>query len=242
MPRISELDPLDRPVLASDYLLIEVADKCFRAPGTSFTGPTGPAGNTGPAGQAGPAGPAGPTGPTGPAGTPSTVPGPSGPQGPTGPAGPTGPTGPASTIPGPAGPIGPTGPTGPAGPIAARTTATFTTATLAGNAEASGTVDLAPCFELLAIEASGPCRIRLYSTAAARAADQARAIGTEATPGLGVVAEVVTTAAAVQHLDPHAHGASMETTPSSAIPYRIQNTSGAPATLTLTLTFIPREG
>lgn len=161
-------------------------------------GPAGADGATGPPGETGPAGPQGEQGPTGPAGDtgpqgPQGETGPQGPQGETGPQGPQGETGPQ----GPAGADGqdgapgegvPTG--GAAGQVLAKASATnfdtewvdpsggggsqtIQTTTLEA-ASGDGTVELAPAFTILSVTFSDAARLRMYRTAAGRAADAAR--------------------------------------------------------------------
>ena len=159
-----------------------------------------------------------------------------------GPAGPQGATG-AQGAPGPTGPEGPQGATGPMGPEAGaltRQTASHTTATLDTNATEQAGVTLSPSFEVLRVTADGPCRVRLYSSASARAADVARPVSTAPTPGTGLILEVVFTAAGSLDLDPHAHGASMEAEPSAILPAAITNT-GPSAALAVSFVYLTRE-
>jgi hypothetical protein len=219
MPEIRELELLQGPVLETDAILIQRGLDCFRLPGTAFVGPAGPQGATGAPGEPGPAGP------QGPAGADSTIPGPAGPEGPAGPQGATGESGPA----------------GPAGGTTERTTAEHTTATLEADATEQASVTLSPSFEILRVTGDGPCRVRLYSSASARAADLARPVSTAPTPGTGLILELVFTAAGSIDLSPTAHGASLDTTPSSNIPASITNTGTAAASLSLGILYLPKE-
>ena len=159
--------------------------------------------------------------------------GPAGPQGEPGPQGDPGATGPE-------GPQGATGPEGPAGGAITRLTATHTTASLDANATEQAGITLSPSFEVLRVSADGPCRIRLYSSAAARAADLSRPVSTAPTPGTGLILEVVLTAAGSLDLDPHAHGANMEAEPSAILPAAITNT-GPNAALAVSFVYLTRE-
>jgi len=197
MPDIADLPALTRPVLETDYLLIQAGEECYRLPGTAFAGPTGP----------------------------------TGPQGADGAQGPQGPTGPA----------GPQGEAGPQGSTTTRANATITTGTLAPNAQEDAETSLVRSFELLAVSSDGKARFRLYSTADARTADAARAIGTAPDTGTGLITELVFTGPGTIHLSPTAHGANLETPVSSNIPYSIRNTDTAEATLTLSLLYLPKE-
>ena len=93
---------------------------------------------------------------------------------------------------------------------------------------------------MLRVSADGPCRIRLYSSAAARAADLSRPISTAPKPGTGLILEVVLTAAGSLDLDPHAHGANMEAEPSANLPGAITNT-GPSAALAVSFVYLTRE-
>ena len=181
-------------------------------------------------GQGIPGGLAGLTGPKGETGA-------TGPQGPAGPAGPQGPAGPE----GPQGPMGPQGDQGLPGALAVgRQDAQSTTPNLATNATHNGTLPLTRSFEALAVTLSQSARLRLYSTSAARTADASRPTSTPPTPGAGVILDIALTEAGTQTLDPHAHGANMEATPTANIPYALTNL-GASAAITATITFVPKE-
>lgn len=194
MPEIADLPALPRPVLETDYLLIQAGEACYRAPGTAFVGPIGPRGLKGDTGDQGERGEQGEPGEQGIPGTMAGV----------------------------------------------RQTATLTTASLATNASENGTVTLAKTFELLGLTLSQGARVRLYSTADARTADQSRDTATPPTPGAGVILDVALEDAASQTLNPHAHGASMETVPSAAIAYRVQNL-GTEGPVSITFQYIPKE-
>ena len=214
MPRISELEPLPRPVEASDYLLIEAGDACYRLPGTAFVGPQGPE---------------------------STVPGPQGPAGPAGPTGPEGPKGADSTVPGPPGPQGERGEQGiPGTQTGVRQHALLETASVGTGAIQTGTIVLAPTFELLAVTVSQAARVRLYSTPALRDADLGRTVIVPPQPGMGLILDINNGAATTQVLNPHAHGASMEEPPSPAIAFSITN-NGPAGSLSLDFHYIPKE-
>jgi uncharacterized protein DUF4082 len=75
-----------------------------------------------------------------------------------------------------------------------RQTATITTASLANNAQETGTVTLAKGYRLLRLTTDKAARVRLYSTTAKRDADLARAVGTDPTGDHGVMFDFVTTA------------------------------------------------
>lgn len=170
MPRISELEPLTRPVEPSDYLLIEAGEFCYRLPASAFKGEQG---------------------------IPGTLTG-------------------------------------------VRQHALLETASLGTGATLTGTVSLAPTFELLAVTVSQAARVRLYSTPALRDADLGRTVSVPPEPGMGLILDINNGAATTQVLNPHAHGASMEETPSPAIAFSITN-NGPAGSLSLDFHYIPKE-
>lgn len=121
-----------------------------------------------------------------------------------------------------------------------RTTVVYTTASLATDASETGTVTMAIGYRLLKIETSRAARVRVYTTAAARTADAARAIGTDPTGDHGLVAEVVTGATLSYMLSPTVDGVSLESTPSTSISIAITN-KGSTGTVAVTFTWIRTE-
>lgn len=123
---------------------------------------------------------------------------------------------------------------------ATRKVVTLTTGVLAQGDTETGVVALGLVFEALRVTLSGAARLRLYSTAAARAADASRPYTTRVVSGSGLILEVRSLAALDQALDPHAHGANFETVPTVDIPYAVQNL-GAAGAVTVTFTVIDRS-
>lgn len=122
-----------------------------------------------------------------------------------------------------------------------RATASYTTASLANAASETGTITLAKTYRLLRITTDRAARVRLYTTAAKRTADAARAIGVDPTGDHGVVLDYVTTASVLAaDLSPVPGGANLETSPSSSISLAITN-QGTTGTVTVTFTFLADE-
>lgn len=148
-----------------------------------------------------------------------------------GPPGPTGPTGPAG---------GPTGATGPSGTPAlnyARTTTDLTTGVLASSAQETGTVSLAPGWQVRYLTADRSCRIRLYTDAASRAADQSRAMGVDPTGNIGLLLDVyMASSGTIQAIAP---GYTADA--SANVPYTIDNLSGASSAVDITFGWIRTE-
>lgn len=122
-----------------------------------------------------------------------------------------------------------------------RTTATYTTASIANLAEDTGTITMKKGYRLLRIQVDKASRVRVYTKAAARTADAARAIGTDPTGDHGLVLEYVASGAVNVGLSPTVDGFNDEAAPVNTIPIAIQNRSGATGTVTLTLTYIETE-
>ncbi len=118
-----------------------------------------------------------------------------------------------------------------------RTSATYTTASLAAGARESGVVPMAPGYRLLRLRTDRLARVRLYATAAHRDADAARAIGTDPTADHGLALDYVTTATSVLTLSPLVDGFA----DSAAVPITVDNRDAAAGTVTVTLTYVRTE-
>lgn len=109
------------------------------------------------------------------------------------------------------------------------------TASLPGNASEVGVVSLGLSSRVLRVAADRACRVRLYTTAAKRDADAARAIGTDPTGDHGLILEVVLTATLLAlDLAPQPLASNMDAPPADSIYYNIENRSTAGA---VTVTF-----
>ena len=95
---------------------------------------------------------------------------------------------------------------------------------------------------LYKIQTSAAAWVRIYTDAASRSADSARAEGTDPTPGSGVIAEVITTGAQTILISPGAIGFNNESSPTTAIELAVTNKSGGTTTITVTLTAVKLEG
>jgi hypothetical protein len=213
------------------------------------TGPTGPTGNigsqgnvgrTGPAGNAGVTGPTGRaiTGPTGPTGLVGSQ-GNAGVTGYTGPAGRTGPTG----ITGPAGSAANTGPTGPAGSgtLSSRSQISATTSALAVGASTVITLNAFKGYNLYSIQVSSAAWVVVYNSAAAQTADAARSMLIDPMPGVGVVAEIITTTGQTVTFSPYVGGFNDEPTPNNTMPIKVYNNSVVSQAITVIVTLLKTE-
>jgi hypothetical protein len=140
------------------------------------------------------------------------------------------------------------GPTGTAG-VATRSSNSITTSTLTNNSVQSGTITLSKTFSILEVTVSTGCRIRLYSTSAALAADASRSTTTPPAAGTahGVILDLVLAPPQITSFpitwlcSPEAIGSNCEATPSSSISYSITNLSGTSAAISLTFIFLGEE-
>ena len=98
-------------------------------------------------------------------------------------------------------------------------------------------------YVLLNVVTSHACRVRIYTTAAARTADAGRAEGVVPAVGAGVVADIVATGAQSIILAPGIFGHNEESSPSptSIIPVAITNKNGSTATIIATLSVLQLE-
>ncbi len=112
-------------------------------------------------------------------------------------------------------------------------TATYTTAALVAGGSEQGLVNLAWGYRLLDIATSAPARVRLYTTAAARAADVTRGVGTTPGYGAGLVMDVLTTNTATLNLAPEVAGHNRDGS-NGAIPITVTASNAGAVTVTFT--------
>lgn len=123
-----------------------------------------------------------------------------------------------------------------------RATATATTASIApGATDTTTSMTLSAGYRLYSIQTSRPARVQLYTTAAAKAADAARVIGTDPAADAGVTLDYVTTDTNRHSLSPTVDGESLESTPSSNISMRVTNKDTATGTVTVTFVWLKTE-
>ena len=126
--------------------------------------------------------------------------------------------------------------------IQARQTFTTTTASLANNAVAYPNVTAAyKSYLLLKIQVDRAAWVRVYTSNDARNADASRSIDVDPTPGSGVLAEIITTAAQTQVLTPAVIGFNDDATVADTIYLAVTNRSGTTSTVQVTLTALKLE-
>jgi len=126
--------------------------------------------------------------------------------------------------------------------LSSRTEKAGTTSSIAD--DASTNLDITGGFKgyaLLAIETDRAAWVRVYTHGGARTSDSSRLQTEDPASDAGVIAEVITTGAAVVQISPGTIGYSFEGTPSTTIPCRVTNLSGSASTVEVTLTVIQLE-
>ena len=155
-------------------------------------------------------------------------------------------TGSASTAQGPigySGSIGATGATGSAGTSGvARATITATTASIANLATGNVTATGYKSYVLFKIQTSCEAWVRIYTDSASRTSDSSRSIGTDPTPGSGVITEILTTTGYLtQLITPGIFGFNNDGTPTTNIYLAVTNYNASSQAVTVTLTVIQME-
>lgn len=125
--------------------------------------------------------------------------------------------------------------------LAARTTAGVATGAFASGSTLNTSITGFKGYLLYRIQVSHACRVRIYTDAAARTADAARAEGATPATGVGLVAEIITTGAETRRIAPGVIGFSNEAIPTTAIPIAVTNKSGGLNNITVNLTLVQIE-
>ena len=128
-----------------------------------------------------------------------------------------------------------------AGGLLPRQTASATTALIGNNVAYNLSVVAAKGYVLLKIQTSHAAWVTVYTDSASRNADAGRTENTDALPGSGVIAEVITNGSATQVMTPGVFGFNNEAALTSDVLLKVVNKSGADAQITVTLTYIQLE-
>ena len=94
---------------------------------------------------------------------------------------------------------------------------------------------------LLKIQVDRAAWVRVYTSNSARSADAGRSIDVDPTPGSGVLAEIITTAAQTQVLTPAVIGFNDDSPVADTIYLAVTNRSGSTSTVQVTLTALKLE-
>jgi len=130
---------------------------------------------------------------------------------------------------------------GTGGALQSRTTANATTSSIANDAPADITIVAAKTYVLHKIQTDKAAWVVLYTDGNSRTADSARTITTDPTPGSGVIAEVITTAAQTQSITPGTIGWNNDAPASTNVYVKVVNKSGSTGTVQVTLHFLQLE-
>jgi hypothetical protein len=125
--------------------------------------------------------------------------------------------------------------------LGARSTANESTASIADLDSDDIEITGFKSYMLMAIETSAAAWVVVYTSDAARTADSSRNVSTDPLPGSGVIAEVITNGAVTQKITPGALGFNDESPVTTDIYLKVQNLSGATASITVTLTLLNLE-
>ena len=131
---------------------------------------------------------------------------------------------------------------GGGGALQSRQTFNAATNSIADGAAGNITITAYKTYSLLKIQTSAAAWVTLYTDQASRTADANRSETTDPLPGSGVIAEVITTAAATQIITPATIGWNNESTPVASVYAKVVNKSGGAAAITVTITVVQLEG
>ena len=121
------------------------------------------------------------------------------------------------------------------------TFSTSTTAISSGSSVSTTIVNAYKGYALLGIQASAGAWVTIYSNTASQTADSSRTITIDPTPGSGIIAESISTTSGTTSFTPAIVGYNNEASPTTNIPVKIYNNSGATNAITITLTLIKLE-
>ena len=126
--------------------------------------------------------------------------------------------------------------------LGGRAVVSATTASLADNAAGDISITAHKSYALLSIKPSVAAWVTLYTDAAARTADANRVQGADPAPDAGVIAEVITTAAATEvRMSPGVIGWNNDATPSTTVYAKVVNKSGSTGTIDVELKVLQLE-
>lgn len=138
-------------------------------------------------------------------------------------------------------PGGPSAAAAAAAPGAARQTLELLTASLAANAAETGTLALPKGYRLLRITATRAARVRLYGTAAHRAADAARLSTVDPAGDHGVMLDFLFAAGDLDWtLAPPVEGTNLDAAPANVAYYAVEN-RGALGAVGISFTYVKTE-
>ena len=122
-----------------------------------------------------------------------------------------------------------------------RTSSNAATASLNDGSAGDLTIVAAKTYALLSVQTSAAAWVTLYTDTTSRTNDASRTELEDPTAGSGVIAEIITSAAATQIISPGTIGFNLDATPSTNVYAKVVNKSGSTAAITVTLTYVQLE-
>lgn len=110
---------------------------------------------------------------------------------------------------------------------------------LASDASEETSINLSRSFTILKLEVSHKCWVRFYLNGSSRTADELREIDSDPDPGVGLIAEFVSTEAETILATPGVVGYNDESPVTSVCPIRITNLEDSTEDITITVTYLP---
>ncbi|AHB80590.1 tail fiber protein [Synechococcus phage ACG-2014h] len=125
--------------------------------------------------------------------------------------------------------------------LQSRTTAQGSTGTIADGSAGDVTIGASKSYLLMKVQTSAAAWVTLYTDTGSRSSDSSRLETTDPSPGSGVIAEVITSAASTQIITPGVMGWNDDGTPGTNVYAKVVNKSGASANITVTITYVALE-
>jgi hypothetical protein len=122
-----------------------------------------------------------------------------------------------------------------------RGTLTVSTGNIAANASSQIAVIGFKTYALLKVETTAAAWVTIYTSTSSRTADSGRLETTDPIPGSGVVAEIITSSAAIQPMTPVPIGFNDDATVSENIYLKVVNKTSSTTSITITLTVLQLE-
>ena len=122
-----------------------------------------------------------------------------------------------------------------------RTSSNAATASLNDGSAGDLTIVAAKTYALLSVQTSAAAWVTLYTDTTSRTNDASRTELEDPTAGSGVIAEIITSAAATQIISPGTIGFNLDATPSTNVYAKVVNKSASTASITVTLTYLQLE-
>jgi hypothetical protein len=126
--------------------------------------------------------------------------------------------------------------------MASRSSPSAATASIADNVSTDIDITGFKGYALYSITTSAAAWVTLYTSNAARQADNSRAETSDPAPDAGIIAEVITSSSQLKVLiSPGTIGYNLEATPTTNIPVKVRNRSGSTAAITVAIEILQLE-